>query len=144
MRVLLLFTFTFILSLPVFGQAKDSAYYKRVDDRVSYTLDHFSSNVNDADTFLDTVAYIKRVYAFHLEKIHAITNNAKNRENMYAYAVQLHNKRLADLLPEDILKIYQDSFSSNAAGFTFCPICTFRYVGGQEHCGHCGEQLTGP
>jgi len=123
------------------GQAKDSAYVSRVEDRAAVTTDFFYSHVPASETYTDTVAYINKVFAHHIETIRLRTDRESNRKQMYAYAIKLHNNRLSDVLPEEVLSSYQQALAGEIAGFTFCPVCSFKYQNGQDHCSFCGEAL---
>jgi hypothetical protein len=132
-----------LLSLSTLGHAqmKDSAFYARVDDRVEIMMDHFSKQVSNEVAWTDTIAYVQRLFANHIEIIRLKTSLERHRRPMYDYALSLRNKSLASILPIEILQAYWNSFQSETNGFTFCRICRIGYSKGIATCGNCGERF---
>lgn len=136
-RVILLLILA-MLATAAGAQTADSAKSAQVEQRLEIVMAYIDAHLELDPSIRDTLAYLKRVYANHIETIRLRTWKEEARRPQYAYALQLHRDRLRKVLPAEDFARYIALFEAEPSGFNFCSVCT-HYRARGFHCGFCGE-----
>lgn len=140
MKYMLLCALLPVLTISMAGaQQRDSIFHRRVDDRVEAMMQHFTTQVSPDSGLVDTVAYIQRLLARHVETMRWRTTDERHLSRMYAYALMLRDERFEKVLPEAVRERYSASFEGISSGFSFCPLCRYHRPPEAGRCGNCGE-----